>query len=312
MKPKMPEAKRFVVSDTTVEALAPLLSANPRGLLMARDELAGWIGSFDRYSQGKGADSAHWLSMHNGETLIVDRKTGTPRTIYVPRAAVSVTGGIQPGILARSLGIEHRESGLAARLLLSWPPRQVKQWTEAEIDPAMETELDELFARLTKLEPTIGDDNEFEPVCLPLSPDAKRAWVAFYNEHAREQVELDGDLSAAWSKLEGYAARLALVVHCIRSASGDATLASAQSIDAESIRAGVVLSRWFGNEARRIYAMLGESDEDCDDRKLREWIERRGGRVTVRDVQQGNRQIVSAVDARSVLSRLIKLGHGTW
>ena len=53
-KPEAPQAERCIVSDTTVEALAPLLLANPRGLLLARDELAGWIGSFDRYAGGKG------------------------------------------------------------------------------------------------------------------------------------------------------------------------------------------------------------------------------------------------------------------
>jgi hypothetical protein len=54
VKPEQPAAERFVISDTTVEALAPILSANPRGVLLARDELAGWFGSFDRYSSGKG------------------------------------------------------------------------------------------------------------------------------------------------------------------------------------------------------------------------------------------------------------------
>ncbi len=88
-KPEPPQAERCIVSDTTVEALAPLLLANPRGLLLARDELAGWIGSFDRYAaKGKsGADASHWLSMHNGESIIVDRKTGAMRTIFVPQAS---------------------------------------------------------------------------------------------------------------------------------------------------------------------------------------------------------------------------------
>ena len=57
--PEQPKAVRYIVSDTTVEALAPLLLENSRGLLLARDELAGWIGSFDRYAQGRGGDSAH-------------------------------------------------------------------------------------------------------------------------------------------------------------------------------------------------------------------------------------------------------------
>jgi hypothetical protein len=88
-----PQPERFLVSDTTVEALAPILLANPRGLLLARDELAGWIGSFDRYAGkgGAGADSANWLSLFNAESIIVDRKTGLSRTIHVPQAAVCVT-----------------------------------------------------------------------------------------------------------------------------------------------------------------------------------------------------------------------------
>jgi hypothetical protein len=58
-KPDPPRAVRYVVQDTSVEALAPLLLANPRELLVAREELSGWIGSFDRYAGGKGgADAA--------------------------------------------------------------------------------------------------------------------------------------------------------------------------------------------------------------------------------------------------------------
>jgi 5S rRNA maturation endonuclease (ribonuclease M5) len=81
-KPEPPPCERFIVSDTTVEALSPILLMNPRGLLLARDELAGWLGSFDKYA-GKGkasADSAHWLSMFNAENIIVDRKTGNRRS----------------------------------------------------------------------------------------------------------------------------------------------------------------------------------------------------------------------------------------
>ena len=70
--------------------------------------------------------------------------------------------------------------------------------------------------------------------------------MRFYNEHAREQVELSGDLAAAWSKLEGYAARFALLVHLVRAESGDTTLADASTVDEPSITAGVILSRWFG------------------------------------------------------------------
>ena len=100
-KPDEPNPVRFIVSDTTVEALAPILKTNWRGVLLARDELAGWIGGFDRYARGSRSDAPHWLSMWSGESIVVDRKTGPQRTILVPRAAVSICGGIQPAMPSR-------------------------------------------------------------------------------------------------------------------------------------------------------------------------------------------------------------------
>jgi len=313
-KPEPPHAERMVVSDITIEALAPILLHNPRGVLLACDELAGWIGSFDRYVNGKGgADAAHWLSMHNGESIVVDRKTATPRTIYVPSASVSVTGGIQPGVLDRVLGYQHRESGLLARLLLAMPPRRPKRWTEAEISPQSEAAVLAIFERLRELQFTYSENGEPRPVVVSLTPVAKEAWITFYNAHAEEHADLSGDLSAAWSKLEGYAARLALVVHCIRWAAEDPTLASSDAVDEVSIAAGVALSRWFGNEARRVYAALGESDEDRDRRRLVEWIERHGGGVTVRELAHGLRQYRGKTDAaREALDGLEKAGFGRW
>jgi hypothetical protein len=311
-KPEPPACERFIVSDTTVEALAPILLANPRGLLMSRDELRGWFGSFDRYSGKVGADAANWLSMFNGEAIVNDRRTGIPPTIYVPNAAVCVTGGIQPGILHRALSDEHRESGLAARLLLTWPPRKAKQWTEAEIDPAVENALAILMDRLFDLQPTTSEDGDVRPVLLRLTPEAKEIYIAYYNAHGHEQVDLNGDMAAAWSKLEEYAARLALVIHLIRWAESDETLENADKVDVVSMRAAIRLTAWFKHEARRVYAMLDESDEKRDRRQLVEWIERRGGSVTIRQVQQGYRRLKSPGAAEQALIELVKAGLGSW
>jgi hypothetical protein len=309
-KPDPPQAERFIVSDTTVEALAPILLASPRGLLLARDELAGWIGSFDRYAGKGGADSANWLSMFNAESVIVDRKTGMPRTIHVPQAAVCVTGGIQPAILQRALGLEHRESGLAARLLLTCPPRKAKSWTEADIDPSAETELSRLFDRLYDLQPLARDDGEPCPVLVRLSADAKTAWTIYFNAHAVEQADLTGDMAAAWSKLEEYAARLALVVHFTRWAAAD--VADETLLDLSSMNAGITLAGWFKHEARRVYAMLDESDAERDERRLVDWIDHKGGKVTPREVQQGCRWLKEPGAAEATLEKLAKAGRGTW
>jgi hypothetical protein len=309
-EPEAPVADRYWTDDATTEALAMLLQQNPRGLLMVRDELAGWF-NFDRYAGGKGGDAAKWLEMYGGRPMVVDRKTGG--TLYVPSAAVSIAGGIQPETLRRALGQEHRDSGLAARLLLACPPRKPKRWTEAEVDATAEAAVAAVFERLYALTPDTDDNGDERPRLATLTDDAKRAWVAFYNEHAAEQAELSGDLSAAWSKLEAYAARFALVIHRARCAADDPTLRDPARVDAESIAAGVVLVRWFANEARRVYAIMAEGEDNREARKLVEWIERRGGVVTVRDVTHGIRAYRNDPDtAEHALSELVKAGIGRW
>ena len=313
VEPQSPVLPRCWCDDTTMEALAVLLQQNWRGLLMVRDELAGWLGGFDRYAQGKGGDVPKWLEMHGGRSMTVDRKTGDPKVIYVPRAAMSIIGGIQPGTLQRALGREYFENGLAARLLLACPPRRVKQWTESEIDPATEDAIAMMFDRLYSLEPVLGHDDEPEPGIVRLSPAAKAAWVSFYNEHAQEHDGLTGDLSAAWSKLEGYAARLALVVHLVRWAAGDSTLADCDVVDETSVTAGVALSRWFGQETRRVYAILSETDADRQRRELVELVQRKGGSITTRVLMRSRNRVYPTSDAaEQALNGLVQAGVGRW
>ena len=313
-KPEEPEApvcERLWCSDTTLEALADRLSNAPRGLLVAREELAGWLASFNQYKAGQGADVPHWLEMHRAGHLLVDRKTGIKTTIDVPRAAVCIAGGIQPEILRRCLTQEFYDNGLAARLLLAMPPRRVKRWTEADIDGNTLDAVSKLFSELLSFQPSTDLDGEPEPADVSLTDEAKALWVDFYNQHAQEQAELDSELSAAWSKLEGYAARLALVVHCIRQAAGEAV--DPWHCDDVSMASGIALAGWFGYEAKRVYGVLAESQEDQHDRKLVDWIQRHGGQVTPRDLTHGLRSYRdNATQAEEDLERLAAAGIGRW
>ena len=184
-KPVEPVAKRYYCSDITIEALAGLLKDAPRGLLVARDELAGWLKGFNAYKK-KGGDDAQWLELYRAGTLLVDRKSGVPKTIHVPSASVSVTGGIQPSILEAALGREHFENGLAARLLLAMPPRRAKRWTEADIDEKLQWQIDTVFERLFDMKMANDGSRGLEPVDVPLTLDGQDAWKKFYDEHAAE------------------------------------------------------------------------------------------------------------------------------
>ena len=315
-KPITPTARRYIVSDTTVEALAPILRANPRGLLLARNEMAGWLASFDRYSKGgsAGGDSAHWLEMFDGDTMTVDRKTGIPPTIHVPSASVCIAGGIQPGILARSMGKQHHESGMVARILFAMPPRQRRRWNrDNQLNPDLERKLANVFDLLFTLTPEVDEFGDEQPRVLTLTAKANEVWGQFYNEHDDEQAALSGDLLAAWSKLEGYAARLALVFHWMRWACADGTIEDLSQVDEISVAAGIRLARWFGNETERVYAVLAETETGRDVRRLVEWIRGRGGEVTASEIAHGMRKYRNKPDeAAADLNELVQDGVGRW
>ncbi|MBN2563136.1 MAG: DUF3987 domain-containing protein [Phycisphaerae bacterium] len=304
--PDPPVARRFVVSDCTVEALAPILEKNPRGLLLARDELSAWLCGFNQYkARGRGGDAPAWLELHRGGCLVVDRKAADKLTIFIPRAAVSVGGTIQPGVVASVLSGEHIENGLAARLLLIRPPELRKRWTERT--PARETvhAYRDLIERLLRLEHADDGDGP-EPLRLELSADARPVWKAWYNTHAERISEAPSDAeAAALAKIEGYAARFALIFAL-------ADDPHVVEVSGDAIRRGTVLADWFAYESRRVYAAMAESSENRQRRQLVAWIRKRGGSVTARDLLKNLSQYHSSDQAKAALDDLISVGLGCW
>jgi len=308
--PVEPVCERFITGDTTIEALVVLLAAQFDGLLVFRDELAGFFGSFDQYKGGKGSDKGHWLAMWSGEPLTVDRKSGDKKMLHVPRAASSIVGGIQPAVLRNAIMQEHLEDGLCARLLLACPESEPVRWSEATVNPEVEAALGHVFDHLLAMEAAADSEGNSEPFPLDLSPEAKEVWVDYYNRHRAEGAELDDDLAAAWSKLEAYTARFALIFELCTWAAGDA--AAATQISEDSMRSAIELSDWFGNEAKRVYGMFSETEEDREQRELEDLIQSRGGSITPRELTRSRRRYRGAGVADAALEALVKAGRGTW
>lgn len=244
-QPDTPEPKcpQIITSDTTTEGLAELLRHNPRGLGMMRSELSGWFGSFNRYTGKKGADEGFWLQVFDGDALMTNRKKDGMS--WVERPLVSVTGGIQPGVLATSCTQEHRESGMAARFLFAQPPRKPIKWTDAVLSDAIEARTAEVFQRLVGIK--MGD----QPNYIGMEAYTKKVFVEHYNSHHAAQAELVGDHAATWSKLIGYVPRLALVLHVAECADADCQDDLPPMAEA-SMLSGILIAEWFKNEANRV------------------------------------------------------------
>ena len=313
-EPIEPVATRYFCNDATIEALAGILNTSPRGILQSCDELGTWLNSFNAYKGGgKGSDEARWLELYQAGMLLVDRKSGTPKTIRILNASVSICGGIQPGILQRSFTRDFYDNGIAARFLLAMPPRQPKVWRKADIDQRLIGEVEAVFRKLVGMQ---LDDDGFggrKARALPLIPGAQDLWIAYFNDHGIEQAELSGDLAAVWSKLEAIAARLALIIHCVRWAAGDPKLVSEDFIDDESIIAGVLIVAWFKEELKRIYAVLREGELERQQRHLLDLVRSKGGKITSRQLMRSSRQFrESASNAEEALQELVDINWGRW
>jgi hypothetical protein len=124
-----PPRPRVLMMDTSTEELQRVLADNPRGLLSARDELSGWLGGFDQYRAGRGADRAFYLECWNGGAFVCDRVKHGGAPVRIDHTSVAITGGIVPDRLREVLN--GAQDGLAERLLYVWPePETIKPLTD--------------------------------------------------------------------------------------------------------------------------------------------------------------------------------------
>ena len=143
--------RRFIVNDSTIEKLGSILQENPNGILLLRDELAGWAISLSK----REGDREFYLESWNGNgSFTVDRIARG--TNFIPNLCVSIFGGIQPSKLEvlsgnRSSGTD----GLLQRFQLLVYPEVKKNWKHVDRKPreAGYQALQEVFNQAANLAP---------------------------------------------------------------------------------------------------------------------------------------------------------------
>jgi hypothetical protein len=197
------------------------------------------------------------------------------------------------------------------------PPPRRRVWTEADLPDQVAADYRRLLMELLGL--PLADTAKRKPYYLGLSDAARRLWIEFYNEWGQVQHNAEGEQASAFAKIEAYGARLMLLHHVVteialkgpRFPPGDGR--NLPPVTEASAKAGIELARWFAAEAVRVYAMLHETQEERERRKLVEWIAAHGGRVTVRQLQKSNHhKWPSSVLAEIALEALVQAGLGRW
>jgi hypothetical protein len=145
------------------------------------------------------------------------------------------------------------------------------------------------------------------------APNAKESWVSWFTQWGDATDAAEGEQAAALAKLEGYAARLALLHHVVSLTAADPERLVIHPITETSLHAGISLVEWFASEAVRVYMILRETPEERECRRLVEWIDARGGAVTVRELHRANqRRWPTSEHAELALDALVQVGLGRW
>lgn len=286
-EPVMP---RLAVSDATVEKLAVIMSGQPRGTLLARDELAGWLQGMSRYSGG-GSDRPFWLEAYGGRSYSVERMGRDP--VYIDQLTVGVLGGIQPDRL-RSLLLKSDDDGLLARFLPIWPnPAPVKR-PDSVHD---ESFIDAAITKLLSLEMPNDESGHKRPWFVPFSDDAREALDAFRQAVRAWESDAEGLLLSFTGKLPGMAVRLSLVIAIIEWASSESELPAEITIKHFG-RAVHLVESYLLPMARRAYAEASTPARDMAARRLIAALrDRKADRFNAREIWKSGRKGIDNPDA---------------
>ncbi len=130
-----PPCPRIVINDATVEKLGELLNENPRGMLLIRDELPGFLARME--SEEYQSDRAFYLEAFNGDGRFIYDRIGRG-TVHIENCTVSIIGGVQPSRIApivRGAMSGASNDGLIQRLQMAVWPDDVGSWRWVDRKP---------------------------------------------------------------------------------------------------------------------------------------------------------------------------------
>lgn len=254
-------AKRYTTQDATVEKLGELLQENPNGLMVLRDELAGFLKTLER--PGREGDREFYLESWNGSGSYTFDRIGRG-TVRVPAVCLSILGGIQPGKLRGYIEEALRggdgADGLLQRLQLVVWPEHLEEFKNVDEYPNREAanRAYEIFKVLAKLDPETLSLPTQEKSDIPGLHFTAKAQAVFNDwrldlEQRLRSKELNSTpaFESHLSKYRSLMPSLALIFHLVTWAAGDT---ETLGVSEEATRLAAAWCEYLELHAKRIYA----------------------------------------------------------
>jgi hypothetical protein len=266
--PQQPTRRRLWIVDATTEKAARILAENPGGLLCFRDELAGLLGSFDKYG-GAGGDRAFWIEAFGGRSYRYDR-VRLDDSLDIPFCSVSILGAIQPDRL-HSMLLSGDDDGLASRFLYAWPdvvpPRRPKEVADS-------LALVSALRRLSLISFDSVDGADPKPRTLLLKDDAADEFQGWWErEQWAAKEAATGQFASAVGKIDGIALRLAQVLEYLVWAWRQSNTPEPEHISLASVRNAIhLIETWVRPSLERVFSEASLPKPQRDAMVIGRWL----------------------------------------
>lgn len=253
-EPEEPSRHRYVINDSTVEKTGVLLNENPTGLLLFRDEIAGFLERLDRSGQ-EGA-RAFYLEAWDGTGKFTYDRIGRG-TLDIDSVTLSVLGGCQPGKFCSYLHAAIHggagDDGLCQRLQLLVYPDVSKAWRNVDQwpDTAAKQRVWEVFKRLDTLKPEDVRAERYDGE-IPFLRFEENAQGVFDAWRAELEVKVrSGDehpaLESHLAKYRSLVPSLALLIALVDGETASVSLGALEK--------AIAWAKYLESHARRVYGL---------------------------------------------------------
>lgn len=307
-EPPKPSERRFMVHDTTMEALGEIMSKNASGVLLVKDELMELLHLWER--EGRKAERPFYLETWNGDSSRTIDRIGRG-SLRIENMCLSMIGGIQEEPFKEYLMSASLNDGLIQRFQLAVYPSEDRIESDQIVDRVADLQERFMVQDIVKqlaytdwqsvgAEKTEHDRRPF----FRFNDAAQELYFEWYADLKKKiRTEENPWLAEHLSKYRSLMPSLALIFHVVESARLDIR----GPVTAEAADLAAAWCGFLEQHARRIYA-LAKPREQSAASVLADRIKhgKLASHFTNRDVlRKGWRMLTSPEEVRKACLELI-------
>ena len=246
--PVPPILRKLMYDVATIQAVLKRSAENKGyGALWARDEIAGLFNSLGQFSKGEDESMQVLLKLWDAAGICVDR-VSVADSYFAHKTAISLSGGIQPGVFRKIFSDADDSNGLQARILFAVAKARKQRYVEG-------------FCQLSERLPLMYQFLEELPETnVELSPDAKKYYKKLVEVLGDQIEETIHPAIRTWmSKLPTQILRIALNLHLIEqfySPSKDI-----KTLTKQTLERAVKLAQYYRSAFHVLQEKVSNSDE---------------------------------------------------